>query len=741
MALRVLIIQKEVKAADPLMRYFKEHGDEAWVAGDLAQAQAFLNQVKPHLLFLDIHLADENWIKFLKHVRESAHMKVVVTSEHPDMQREIQAKSLGVRVFLRQPYRPQWIKQSLDQLEEKTVSPDTTRTNRRKAPRLRTPMRYKITVPYLLLALLFALAVALIASRVVMESAQERFLNQLVATRLQNADQMVREEARLLTTLRLVANTQGTAAALLSGDPEQLRAIVFPLVLNSAEEDVEILNLQGVSLLSMRTAPGQAAGNYQFTSGDTSFQQFEFVQLIMQGITDAQGDKYAGLVQADWGNYFFISGPILNPENNQLVGIVLVGKSLDTLAREMKQEKLADVTFYNFDGQAIGSTIFTSTETYPVTSAQIYDVITNQDQSSQTRELTISNVGYTELIGPWEVRGGADLGIMGVSLARSYLVTTSQFTRLQILLLILAAVVLVILVGFYLANLITSPLQRLLRATSEVALGNLEVKVDSKGDDEVAVLAHSFNSMIAELQEGSIYRDLLGRTVSPEVREQLRQTFNSGDLRLEGQEAVATVLMTDIRAFTSISEKADPARVFEWLNEYFSKMVPLVVEHGGVVNKFDGDAMLAFFGILPRMTSPKKSALSACEAALSIMTEIDKLNALRISRGEPPMITGVGIHTGVVIAGGLGSRDRLHYTIIGDTVNTTQRVESLTRDLMDESGTLVSQATVEALGGIWERFRFTDLGDHAIKGKAEPIRVYRLLSGISPAGSSKEPAP
>ncbi len=89
--------------------------------------------------------------------------------------------------------------------------------------------------------------------------------------------------------------------------------------------------------------------------------------------------------------------------------------------------------------------------------------------------------------------------------------------------------------------------------------GNLQVKVDG-GDDEVAVLAHAFNSMVAGLQEGFIYRDLLGRTVSPEVREQLRQTFTSGNLRLEGQEAIATVIMTDIRGFTTSPKQQNPPK-------------------------------------------------------------------------------------------------------------------------------------------------------------------------------------
>jgi adenylate cyclase len=232
---------------------------------------------------------------------------------------------------------------------------------------------------------------------------------------------------------------------------------------------------------------------------------------------------------------------------------------------------------------------------------------------------------------------------------------------------------------------------------------------------------------VAGLQEGSIYRDLLGRTVSPEVREQLRQTFNSGNLRLEGQEAIATVLITDIRGFTTLSEPTDPAKVFRWLNEYFGALVPIITANGGVVNKFDGDAMLAFFGILPRMLYPHQSALAGCTAAAEILKAINDLNARRVERGDPPLATGIGINTGVVTAGGLGSSDRVHYTIIGDTVNTAQRLEGLTRQLLDSSGVLVGQVTYQALAEQRSVFRFEPMGLHAVKGRQEQVEVYRLL--------------
>ncbi len=237
-----------------------------------------------------------------------------------------------------------------------------------------------------------------------------------------------------------------------------------------------------------------------------------------------------------------------------------------------------------------------------------------------------------------------------------------------------------------------------------------------------------------------MYRDLLGRTVSPEVRDQLRQTFTSGHLRLEGQEAVATVMMSDIRGFTSLSEKADPATVFRWLNEYFSELVPIITANTGVVNKFDGDAMLAFFGILPKLLTPKQSAYCACQASLEILAAIERLNVLRVERGDPPLSTGIGINTGMVTAGGLGTSDRVHYTIIGDTVNTTQRLEALTRQLFNVSGVLISESTYQALDDYRSRFQLDPLGLHIVKGKMEQVSVYRLLP-LSESDAAAQEAP
>ena len=720
---RVLLIQSDMRTAQPLARFFKNRGDEIWQAWDLGQGLALVEQVHPDLLFMDLHFESGDWSGMLHQAYGLApKMQVVMTNHHPDLQREMTARELGVKVFLRQPFSARWISQALDRLDEKPKGAGPAASE--KQERVRLPVRVKITLPYLFLALLFALASGYLISQVVLENIQDRFLNQLIESGKLSSDWMVHEEDRLLSTLRLVANSQGVGAALAAGDAESLRLAVLPVAANAAEEEIDLLDMNGVSVMTLTHTPGGAVQDYSATRGNTAYQGLDFVKSVLTGQKDTLGDKYAGVGTSALGEMFFVSGPVFDPEGKQ-VGLVLVGKTLRTLARQMSEDTLGRVTFYDLQGKPVASNLFAGGLTFPIDQAQV-QVAQAKTNSSQTRDLVVSTIDYVEILGSWEARGGIGLGVMGISLARTFLVRTSQVTTIEIFILVAAAILLVTAIGLSLANLITRPLLRLVSASSQVANGNLEVKVDAAGNDEVAVLAKSFNYMVAGLQEGSIYRDLLGRSVSPEVREQLRQTFTSGDLRLEGQEAVATVIMTDIRGFTTLSERVNPATVFKWLNEYFGQLVPIVSKYGGVVNKFDGDAMLAFFGTLPKVLSPKESSLAACQAAAEVLQAIDTLNALRRSRGEPQLITGIGVHTGALIAGGLGTSDRIHYTIIGDTVNTTQRIESLTREVFECSGILVSHSTFAALSEEQQKFGFEPLGFYQVKGKREPLQVYRL---------------
>jgi adenylate cyclase len=135
---------------------------------------------------------------------------------------------------------------------------------------------------------------------------------------------------------------------------------------------------------------------------------------------------------------------------------------------------------------------------------------------------------------------------------------------------------------------------------------------------------------------------------------------------------------------------------------------------------------LAFFGILPRLLPPQAGALQACQAALAMLAAAEALNAQRLARSEPPLTTGISLNTGPVTAGGLGSADRLHYTIIGDTVNTTELLERVTRQFGEVSSAIMSQHTLFALRDQRHQFELESLGVQNIRGKEEQLLIYRL---------------
>ena len=732
MALRVLIVQSESKAAQTLTDLFNQRGDRAWQATQPQEAASLIDQHKPDLLILDLHLPDDGWIGPLRHLRDQApRSHIILTNRYPDLRRELLARDYGVSVFLREPFTEEWVERALQRLlEQPAAAPPPS------LPRVGTPVRIKITFPYAALALAFALASAYLVNRYVVESIHDRFNNQLVSAGQITADWMVREENRMLTSLRLLAHLHGLPEALTTADPTRLHELALPVAVNYQEEAIEILSPQGQSLLSLRHAAGGRVDDYTVNQGD-DFSAWPFVQKVLAEQTDAQGDKYAGLVRTLWGNYFYVAGPAF-ADDGTLIGAIVIGKTVGTLARQIQQDTLAHVTLYDLNGQRLASTLPPESEALTIPPERVTFLLQRQDREAWTRDFPLADVNYSEILGPWEARNGEDVGMTGVTLAQNFLARPTVVTNILTFVVITLGFLAVVGVGLFVASRITRPLKQLVVASIEVARGNFEVKVTPSTDDEVAVLAHAFNYMVTGLQEGSIYRDLLGRTASPEVADQLRGLFASGNLKLEGQAAVATILMSDIRGFTTLSEQVEPTTVLAWLNEYFGELVPVITARGGVVDKFAGDAILTFFGVLPKPLPPEESAYQACRATIDMLRVIRRINARRQQRGEPLFITGIGVNTGPVTAGSLGTHDRLNYTIIGDPVNTAQRLESFTRQF-GESGAIISQHTLDALQGRKDDFNLTSLGAHTFKGKSEPLAVYRLWPAHAPGqGDTKE---
>lgn len=722
---KILIFHSDIDRARSLAAYFTRKGVNVWLATEQQKAVMLAKANQPDLAFLDLHAEGSQWIDVLNSLRiEAPGCTFIATTRHPDVRKEMQAREAGIHGFLREPFSSEWIERAVQRAVGRT-HPIKPLPPSVELPRVRLPMSFKITIPYALLALVFAIGAIYLVSRYVLESLRDRFTSQLVDAGVLAADWMVQEENRMLETVRLVANIQGLDEAVIAGDTARLQEIVLPLAMNFNEEAIEVLNTSGISLLTLRYSPQDGKPSFQSSWGASTLGEQGFIQQVLNGAQDSQGDKFAGLALNELGSQFVIAGPIFD-QTGERVGVVAVGRSLLSLASAIRQDTLAHITLYGLDGNPYESTLLFSDQVAPLAGSQVVQILAQQDQTSSVREFQLGSASYSEIFGAWEIRGGQDIGVIGSALAQNYLARPTFVTQLQMIGFVLFVFMGVVILGVLVAHQITSPLSKVVQASVMVAQGNFEVKVPSKSNDEVGVLGYAFNYMVSGLQEGFIYRDILGRTVSPEVREALRHSFASGDLRLEGQNTTATVLMSDIRGFTAISEREEPTTILNWLNEYFRVLVPIITAHGGVVDKFEGDAMLAFFGILPKPVPPEESAFHACCAAVEMLQALQELNQVRSLRGEPVLITGIGVNTGALTAGGLGTADRLNYTIIGDTVNTTQRLQESSREF-GENGVVISEFTLEALAGRRGQFRLIPLGEKSFKGKRELIWLYRLL--------------
>ena len=225
-------------------------------------------------------------------------------------------------------------------------------------------------------------------------------------------------------------------------------------------------------------------------------------------------------------------------------------------------------------------------------------------------------------------------------------------------------------------------------------------------------------------------RRLLGQTSSPAVAQQLWEQRKDliKDGRFEGREQYVTVLFTDICSFTSVSEQLTPASLMHWLNRGMRISVEAVTSRGGMVNKFTGDGMLAVFGA-PLSNGPTVDAQQAVAAAMAIQAKIDSLKIELEQASLPPIRMRIGIHSGQVLTGSLGSTERLEYAVIGDTVNCASRLESIQKERQRNTvRVLISRETHQLLTALPDMIQEETWGEINIKGRHEPLEIIELKS-------------
>ncbi|MSR84647.1 MAG: adenylate/guanylate cyclase domain-containing protein [Candidatus Latescibacteria bacterium] len=256
-------------------------------------------------------------------------------------------------------------------------------------------------------------------------------------------------------------------------------------------------------------------------------------------------------------------------------------------------------------------------------------------------------------------------------------------------------------------------------ALGSVQQGNYNASVPVVSNDEFSLIAERTNEMIAGLKERERNKTIFGKYVNSTVASQILGQAGGADLG--GREVEVAILFTDLRNFTPLSERCTPHEVVEILNQYFSLVVHEIHRCGGEVDKFIGDAAMAVFG-LGGGANPCQDAL---EAALAIRRILEVINRELAARQLPAVDNGIGLHYGQVIAGNVGSPERLEYTVIGDAVNVAARLEGLTRSLPSP---LALSAEVYIKVNEQARAGLIHLGEHALKGKAAALPVYGLAT-------------
>jgi adenylate cyclase len=408
------------------------------------------------------------------------------------------------------------------------------------------------------------------------------------------------------------------------------------------------------------------------------------------------GQPTTSLTTIDGDLYRIVVVPLLAPEP---VAWIVIGLLIDDdFAREIKELTRTEISFVTREPR--GDFVVVSTTLPGASRDALPDELKKlTDTSEDIEPLSVSGERYVALTAPL----GKDVMVV---LQRSLDEALAPFRRLYRILAVLATVSLGLsIIGVaIIARTITQPIRKLVQSARKIEEGDYHHQIAIAQRDEIGELANAFNRMTRGLAAFQRY-----------VPTELVRTLIARGIESKPQARVATILFTDIEGFTRIGEELSPDRLVKLLNEYFSVITKPIEKHNGVITQFQGDAILAVFNV---PTDDPDHAANAVRAAL----EIQELLADRVFSEGIKLTTRIGINTGNVVAGSVGSEDRVNYTVHGDAVNLAARLEALNK----EYGTrvILSGSTAELVGG---RFACERMGEIVVRGKQTSVTVFRLI--------------
>ncbi len=258
-------------------------------------------------------------------------------------------------------------------------------------------------------------------------------------------------------------------------------------------------------------------------------------------------------------------------------------------------------------------------------------------------------------------------------------------------------------------------LNKKLSVMDEIVQGRLDKLLPVLSDDELGIMAMRINEMIKGLREKDLCRMRFGMYMTPEISELILKD----GINPEGELVEATILFCDLRGYSGFAEKKSPHEVVKFLNNYFTKMEEAVKGNGGIILQFIGDEIEAVFGVPKGL---KEHPEKAVRCALEMRRRLSELNKTREEQGEDLVYHGIGIHTGKVLAGNIGSPTRKSYVMVGDTVNLAARLQELNKEY--GSDIIISE---DCKNRLKDTYQFRDLGEVKVKGRESPVKIYAIL--------------
>ncbi len=577
---------------------------------------------------------------------------------------------------------------------------------------MRISLRWKITLALLLLAI----GPLVVATLVVVDRNAELLERSAREYRLATADNVVREVRSRVAGARTELLQVGAALARVDV-PAADRMRVAEAVLRGAEwiPLVRIFSRDGAHIDTMRT---EAAGPTPPETLDEG----------LRNIAAAEGSVFFGVTGSSDAPYLPVLVPITRPDNGELYAFLWSAIELKTLS-----EVVADTSARRFGDNedrvyVIDRQLQLVAHGDPARRmASMADDPALPDLEPGSNHLTRNNALSVEFARAGRPFLGALVPIpelgwgVGVEQSRDEAYEAVATTRQTGWRVGAAAVLVAVVFGLLIGRGLAAPILSLVGAARKLASGAFDTRVSVRARDEVGDLAGAFNTMAEDLGNYEIrvveetrIRSNLSRYLSGDVVDSI--VAQKTDLKLGGERREVTVLFADIVSFTPMAEQHDAEHIVSILNELFTFMTEIVHRNGGIIDKFMGDCVMAVFGT---PTAHPDDAARAVQSADEMLQWLEVGNARWKKELGAELKLAIGISTGVVLAGNIGSEKRMEYTVIGDAVNLAARLESLAK----AGQVLLSEHTAKRLD---DEFELTSIGTRQVKGKSEEVEVFAL---------------